>query len=668
MSTIALYSSTTIGSTSKPVIVDSNHLYYLHPSDNPGMQLITVVLTESNYNHWQRCMNIALSSKLKLGFVDGSYTKPAANAPLLVHWLRCNNMITSWILNSVTEEIRNSIVYMETARAIWLDLERSMNSQPQTPTFGPDSQWSPFHCANTVCITDNKHFVSQVHSISGNLPQNKWIIDTGATDHITPFMSLLTNAQSSDASLQLPISEISPVTHVDNIQLNSNITLQNVLYVPSFTYNLLSVSKLLQDTSYHITFLSNSCFLQGQQWKTGLEIGKLENGLYILIDSIAQQTAKSTFEKSKSKCYLVSNDTVHFNAHVSSIDTWHARLGHAPAHVIQLLPVVSQTKIMDTCNSCFFSMQSRLRFPDSQHTSEKLFDLVHADVWGPYRIPTHGNCRWFLTLVEDKSRSVCRSEHFSVQNQKPNRSKIAVLEIPYYNAMRVFGSLCYATILPKPTDKFATRAIKGVFLGYPYGQKGYKVLNLDTRRVIVSRDVHFLEHIFPFKELSAEEPPAFLFTSSEMFTADDPLTSTESIASSIDPTDATVQFAEAGTESERDSPSSKMESPTESNQTFHVTVTENTCPVSVTSSRPTRVKKLPAKFTEFTGFPSHLISSVSQTDENADILLASQHYKQAVQEPEWCAAMGVELAALEANQTWEIVPLPPNKKVVGCIR
>lgn len=68
-------------------------------------------------------MIIALSSKLKLGFVDGSYTKPAANSPLLSHWLRCNNMITSWILNSVSEDIRNSIVYMESAHAIWLDLE-----------------------------------------------------------------------------------------------------------------------------------------------------------------------------------------------------------------------------------------------------------------------------------------------------------------------------------------------------------------------------------------------------------------------------------------------------------------------------------------------------------------------------------------------------------------
>lgn len=122
MTTSASYSAATVGSTVLSSTLDCQHPYYLHPSDNPGMQITIVVLNENNYYQWQRSMEIALSSKLQLGFVDGSYVKPVNNASLLMHWLRCNNMVTSWLLNSVSAEIRNSVVYIQTAREIWLDL------------------------------------------------------------------------------------------------------------------------------------------------------------------------------------------------------------------------------------------------------------------------------------------------------------------------------------------------------------------------------------------------------------------------------------------------------------------------------------------------------------------------------------------------------------------
>ncbi|XP_074336382.1 uncharacterized protein LOC141673531 [Apium graveolens] len=65
-------------------------------------------------------MRIALSSKLKLGFIDGLYVKPT-NATLLLHWNRCNDIVISWILNTVSPEIRQSVMYMTVAKDIWDD-------------------------------------------------------------------------------------------------------------------------------------------------------------------------------------------------------------------------------------------------------------------------------------------------------------------------------------------------------------------------------------------------------------------------------------------------------------------------------------------------------------------------------------------------------------------
>lgn len=41
-------------------------------------------------------------------------------------------------------------------------------------------------------------------------------------------------------------------------------------------------------------------------------------------------------------------------------------------------------------------------------------------------------------------------------------------------------------------------------------------------------------------------------------------------------------------------------------------------------------------------------------------------FAQAVLDPKWVNAMNKELEALEANQTWVLVPLPLGKKTIGC--
>ena len=101
---------------------DSSSPFYVHPSENPAMVLVSSVLDGRNYYEWARSMRMALSTKNKSGFIDGSIVKPDRFDPMYPIWERCNNLILSWIQRAVTPSIARSVMWMNTAFDVWEDL------------------------------------------------------------------------------------------------------------------------------------------------------------------------------------------------------------------------------------------------------------------------------------------------------------------------------------------------------------------------------------------------------------------------------------------------------------------------------------------------------------------------------------------------------------------
>ncbi|XP_019238797.1 PREDICTED: uncharacterized protein LOC109218859 [Nicotiana attenuata] len=99
------------------------HHPYVHPSDVLGTSLVSTPFDGTGYGSWRRNVLVALSIRNKLDFINGNYQKPSSTSPLARQWQSCNDIVISWLVNSLSKEISRSVEYSEFAREIWNELE-----------------------------------------------------------------------------------------------------------------------------------------------------------------------------------------------------------------------------------------------------------------------------------------------------------------------------------------------------------------------------------------------------------------------------------------------------------------------------------------------------------------------------------------------------------------
>ena len=103
--------------------LDIHSFLYLNPNENPVMALVSPSLDSINYYSWSRSMLTALSAKNKVEFVDGSARQPSSSYCVYSAWKRCNIMVVSWLVHSVSSSIRQIILWMDSIEEIWRDLK-----------------------------------------------------------------------------------------------------------------------------------------------------------------------------------------------------------------------------------------------------------------------------------------------------------------------------------------------------------------------------------------------------------------------------------------------------------------------------------------------------------------------------------------------------------------
>jgi len=102
---------------------DTESVYFVHPSEIPNSLSITPKLNGSNYIAWSCIVERSLGTKNKLGFINGSISMPDDEDLNRAALERCNHLVQSWLINSVSDSIAQTIVFCDTALEVWLDLK-----------------------------------------------------------------------------------------------------------------------------------------------------------------------------------------------------------------------------------------------------------------------------------------------------------------------------------------------------------------------------------------------------------------------------------------------------------------------------------------------------------------------------------------------------------------
>ncbi|XP_071712563.1 uncharacterized protein [Rutidosis leptorrhynchoides] len=76
-------------------------------------------------------------SSVSSGFIDGSYARYEYEDDdvLLNQWDRCNYVVLTWILLSLSEGVYNGQIFSKTAESVWLELKETYDKIDASITF-----------------------------------------------------------------------------------------------------------------------------------------------------------------------------------------------------------------------------------------------------------------------------------------------------------------------------------------------------------------------------------------------------------------------------------------------------------------------------------------------------------------------------------------------------
>ncbi|GKA64059.1 putative RNA-directed DNA polymerase [Tanacetum coccineum] len=516
-----------------------------------------------------------------------------------------------------------------------------------------------------------------------------------------------------------PNGTIANINHVGNLKLTNNVVLFDVLFIPEYTVSLLSVNKMIKDSKLHVGFNEHDCVIQDLKKENVLGTGSESGGLYMfdfdcdLIHLDLWGPYRVTYRegygyfltivddfsrvvwvyliKSKDEVFGYFVDFVNLISNQFLKKVKIIRSDNGTEFINNKMDVFLRDKGIVHQTSCAYTPQQN-GIAERKH--RHLLNVARSLLFqGGIPLCYWTDCVLTATYLINRLPS-------SVLAGKSPFSMLYGRE-PSLSHLRCFGCLCFSSILNN-SDKFSSKSEKCILIGYSSSKKAYKLLSLENRSYIFSRDVKFYETIFPYKMKSNDKSSDIVINNEvntknffDMFESGHQNISSpndDGEGPSGDAGEVIMDHQSTDTAEEQpfdddvhtaspmdDNPISEGNVPCVQNvPTYNSSNrTDDDNPVCVNSRRSSRVSKLPEKLNDYVldkkvkyglnKYANHTKLSANNSCfiSNLNKTVEPTCYDEAVKDINWVQAMNNEMEALYLNNTWILTELPINRKAIG---
>lgn len=247
--------------------------------------------------------------------------------------------------------------------------------------------------SNAFVVSDSSH----------QLQKSKWLVDSGASEHMCRNRALFTSFTNTspkpiiigNGAVISALGYGQMAVQVSNGNEWVDTVIDNVLYVPELKTNLFSVNRAT-DKGYVMVTDDSSCkFYKSNK-----------------ICAIAERIGNSFYLdlRYNNNCEIASTAKLAPN----DLNEWHRRLAHQNFTYVKDILRKNNIEVKQTtnpvCESCLVGKIHRLPFNRSEHKSTRTCELIHVDTCGPMEEPSVGGSKYFVVIKDDYSNF--RSVHF----------------------------------------------------------------------------------------------------------------------------------------------------------------------------------------------------------------------------------------------------------------